>query len=85
MLQEEAYQLARAENSTLHAWIGATPDAQKKYRPRAMENLVEYYCHLNFLIHRCEKGYPSAHGYAATLSEEALKQWGQNAKPGSAA
>lgn len=81
MLKDEAYQLAKAENSTLYAWIGATPAAQKSYRPREIENLVEYYWHLNFLIHRCERDYSSAHGYAATLSEEALKRWAQNAKP----
>lgn len=81
MLKDEAYQLAKAENSTLYAWMEATPAAQKKYRSREIENLVDYYWHLNYLIHRCERGYSSAHGYAATLSEEALKQWAQNAKP----
>ena len=79
MLKDEAYQLAKAEYSTLYAWIGATPAAQQRYRPREIENLVEYYWHLNFLIHRCERDYSSNHGYAATLSEEALKQWAQNA------
>lgn len=80
MLKDEAYQLAKAENSTLHAWIEATPAMQNKYRPREIENLMDYYWHLNSLIHRCEKGYSSAHGYAATLSEQALKQWAQNSK-----
>jgi hypothetical protein len=81
MLKDEAYQLAKAENSMLYTWIGATPAAQKNYRPPEVANLVEYYSHLNFLILRCERGYASAQGYAATLSEEALKQWAQNAKP----
>lgn len=85
MLKDEAYQLAKAEYSTLDAWIGATPAAQKIHRSREIENLLEYYWHLDFLIHRCERGYPSAHGYAATLSEAALKQWGQNAKPAACA
>ena len=43
MLKDEAYQLAKAEYSTLYAWIGATPAAQQRYRPREIENLVEYY------------------------------------------
>jgi hypothetical protein len=75
LLKDEAYQLAKAENSTFCTWIWSTPAAQKKYRPREIENRVEYYWHLNFLIHRCERAYASAHGHAATLSEEALKQW----------
>jgi hypothetical protein len=83
MLKDEAYQLAKAEHSTLFAWIKASPAVRQTYRPREIENLVDYYWHLDFLIHRCETGYPSTYGYAATLSEEALKQWGQNAKPDS--
>jgi hypothetical protein len=82
MLKSEAYPLARAEYSILHAWISVTPAAQKNYRPRGIANLMDYYWHLDFLIHRCESGHSSAHGYAATLSEQALKQWAQNAKPG---
>jgi hypothetical protein len=81
MLKDEAYQLAKAEYSTLYAWIEATPAAQKNHRPREIENFVEYYYHLNFLICRCERGYPSTHGYAATLSEQALKQWDLNKEP----
>lgn len=80
MLQDEACQLARADHAALHDWIGATPAAHKGYRPREIDCLVDYYWHLNSLIHRCEDGYPSTRGYAATLSEEALKHWAQNAK-----
>jgi hypothetical protein len=79
LLQDEACQLARAEHSTLAAWIKATPAAQKGYRSREIDGLVDYYWHLDSLLHRCEDGYSSAHGYAAMLSEEALKQWDQNA------
>lgn len=81
MLKDEASELAKAEYSILHAWRAATPTAQKNHRPREIENLVEYYWHLNFLIQSCERGFSSSHGYAATLSEQALKQWAQNAKP----
>lgn len=83
MLKSEAYPLAKAEYSILDDWIRATPAAQKSYRPREIENLRDYYWHLDFLIHRCERSHISTHGYAATLSEQALKQWAQNAEPGS--
>ena len=85
MLKAEAYPLAKAEYSILHAWIRVTPAAQKNYRPREIENLMDYYWHLDFLIHRCESGHSSTHGYAATLSEQALTQWAQNEKPGDSA
>jgi hypothetical protein len=80
MLQDEACQLARAEHSTLHTWIGATPAARKNYRPPEIDRLVDYYWHLNSLLLHCQNGYSSGHGYAPTLSQEAVKQWGQNAK-----
>jgi hypothetical protein len=79
MLQDEACQLARAERVTLHTWITATPAARKGHRPPQINCLVDYYWHLDSLLHRCEDGYSSTHGYAATLSEEALKHWHQNA------
>jgi len=80
MLLDEAWQLARAEHAALAAWIKATPAARKNYRPREIARLVDYYWHLDFLIHRCQNGYSTAHGYAATLSEQALKQWDENAR-----
>jgi hypothetical protein len=79
MLQAEACQLARADHVTLATWIGATPAAQKGHRSPEIHGLVDYYWHLDSLLHRCADGFSSAHGYAATLSEEALKHWGQNA------
>jgi hypothetical protein len=82
MLLDEAWQLARVEHATLHAWIAATPAAQRNYRRRELEKLVEYYWHLDVLINRCESGHSSTHGYAAMLSEQALKHWEQNEKHG---
>lgn len=80
MLQDEACQLGRAEHSTLAAWINATPAIRRNYRPPEIHGLVDYYWHLDALLHRCQDGYASARGYAATLSEEALKQWGENSR-----
>jgi hypothetical protein len=80
MLLAEALQLAGAEHATLAAWIAATPAARKGHRPPEINGLVDYYWHLDALLHRCQDGYSSAHGYAATLSEEALKHWSQNAR-----
>jgi hypothetical protein len=80
MLLDEALQLARTEHSTLSAWIRATPAARRNYRPREIDKLVEYYWHLDFLLHHCENGSSPSHGYAAMLSEQAVKQWDQNAK-----
>lgn len=80
MLIEEALQLAGAEHSALAAWIRATPAARRNYRPREIDKLVEYYWHLDLLLDRCESGSLSTHGYAAMLSEQAVKHWEQNAR-----
>jgi hypothetical protein len=80
LLLDEAWTLARAEHAMLAAWIKATPAARKNYRPREIDSLIEYYYHLDLLLHRCQDGYSSAHGYAALLSEQAMKQWDQNAQ-----
>ena len=80
LLQDEACELARAERAALHAWIAATPAARKHYRSREIDKLVDYYWHLDLLLHHCETGSSPSHGYAAVLSEAAVKHWDQNAR-----
>jgi len=80
LLLEDAWQLAREEHAALAAWIKVTPAARKNYRPREIDRLVDYYWHLDLLLRHCEDGYSTTHGYAGLLSEQAVKQWNENAR-----